>query len=168
MDDWYARLGARAFVTFMCSSVASGLSSSNAAEFNALIDAWYVRLGARAFVTFMCGSVASGLSSSNAAEFDAKLIELREVAGAEFVMLMRNGVACRIMDVSFFSGLVACYERHSAAEERAMLLKFVALGVAAIDKLGEAEFWRRVDDICTTLPRPTQAAALARLRSNDP
>jgi hypothetical protein len=61
--------------------------------------------------------------------------------------------------------LVACYERHSAAEEKKMLLKFFARGVAAIDRLGEAEFWRRVDELCTALPRPTLVAALARLQN---
>jgi hypothetical protein len=113
----------------------------------------------------MCNSVASGLASDEHAAFDAKLSELRGVVGADFVTLIRNGVACRILDASFFSSLVACYERHSAAEERKMLLKFVARGVAAIDRLGEAEFWRRVDEICTTLPRPTVVAALARLQN---
>ena len=72
------------------------------------------------------------------------------------------------MDESFFSCLVACYERHSAAEERKMLLKFIARGVAAIDNLGAAEFWSRVDELCTTLPRPTLVVALARLRIIDP
>jgi hypothetical protein len=129
------------------------------------LHAWCVRLGAEAFAVFMCNSVASGLASDEHAAFNAKLIELRGVVGSDFVMLMRNGVACRIMDASFFARLVACYERHSAAEEKKTLLKFVARGVAAIDRLGEAEFWRRVDEICTTSPRPTQVAALARLRS---
>jgi hypothetical protein len=163
--EWYVRLGEK-FVTFMCDGVASGLASPNAAAFNALLDAWYAKLDKDAFATFMCNGVASGLASPNTEAFNAKLNDLREVVGADFVALMRNGVACRILDASFFSGLVACYERHSAAEERAMLLKFVALGVAAIDRLGEAEFWRTVDDICTTLPRPTLVVALARLRDH--
>jgi hypothetical protein len=150
----------------MSGGVASGLASPNFAAFNALLLDWHERLDEK-FATFMCDGVASGLASSNAAAFDAKLNELREVVGADFVTLMRNGVACRIMDVSFFSGLVACYERHSAVEERAFLLKFIARGVAAIDKLGEAEFWSRVDELCTTMPRPTRVVALARLRSTN-
>jgi hypothetical protein len=115
----------------------------------------------------MCTGVASALASDDAAAFDAKLNELRGVVGADFVTLMTNGVACRIMDASFFSCLVACYERHSAAEERKVLLKFIARGVAAIDKLGATEFWSRVDELCTTMPRPTRVVALARLRSTD-
>jgi hypothetical protein len=164
--DWYEKLDKEALATFMCNGVASGLASKNAAAFSAILDAWCVRLGAKAFARSMCDGVASRLASAEErAAFDAKLHELRGVVGADFVTLMCDGAACRIMDVSFFSSLVACYERHSAAEERKMLLKFFAKGVAAIDELGEAEFWRRVDELCTTLPRPTRAAALARLRS---
>jgi hypothetical protein len=161
---WYEKLGKK-FTTFMCDGVASGLASPNAAAFNALLLGWYARLGEK-FTTFMCDGVASGLASPNASAFDAKLHDLCGVVGADFVTLMSSGVACRILDASFFAGLVTCYERHSALEERAMLLKFVALGVAAIDRLGEAEFWRRVDELCTTFPRPTQKAALARLRDH--
>ena len=149
----------------MSNSVASGLASKNAAAFSALFLGWCVTLGEEAFARFMCDGVASGLASEEHAAFDAKLSELRGVVGADFVTLMENGVACRIMDASFFSGLVAYYGRHPAAEEKKLLLKFIAKGVAAIDKLGEAEFWRRVDELCTALPRPTQKAALARLRS---
>ena len=112
-------------------------------------------------------SVASALASTSAIAFDARLGELRAVPGmtlADFVRLMRSGVASRILDAHFFTSLISCYERRGSAEERRMLLKFIARGVAAIDKLGEAEFWRRVDELCTTMPHATLDAALARMR----
>jgi hypothetical protein len=114
----------------------------------------------------MCGSVASALASTSADAFEARLVELRAAAGMtlpDFVKLLRSGVASRIIEAHFFSSLVSCYEQR-VSEERRMLLKFFARGVAAIDKLGEAVFWRRVDEICTTIPHPTLEAALARMR----
>jgi hypothetical protein len=63
------------------------------------------------------------------------------------------------------SSLIACYKRMNSPNDRQMLLKFMPRCCSAMDKLGKAEFWRRVDDICTTMPRPTRAAALAMMRA---
>jgi hypothetical protein len=150
----------------MCGGVASALASPNADAFEARLRRWLSVLGIKLFVTFMCG-VASGLASPNADAFEARLHELRAVVGMrelDFVRLMKDGVACRILNAAFFSRLVSCYERRASSEERDMLLRFFGVGVSAIDKLGEATFWQRVEEICTTVPRLTQEAALARLR----
>jgi hypothetical protein len=74
---------------------------------------------------------------------------------------MTNGVASRIHDNETLSSLIACYERRTSREDRRMLLKFMPVCCSAMEKLGKREFWRRVECICTTTPRPTRAAALA-------
>jgi hypothetical protein len=113
----------------------------------------------------MSDSVAAALASTRADEFEARLTGLLTLmCVSDLVKLMKNGVACRILDDSFFASLVECYERRST-EERQMLLKFMPLCCASIKKLGAQEYWRRVDAICTMMPRPTQAAALSLIRA---
>jgi hypothetical protein len=154
-------------VSFMCGGVASALASPNADAFEGRLRAWLSELGPKAFVTFMCNSVASALASTSADAFEARLGEWRTATGMtvpDFVKLMRGGVASRILDAPFFTSLLSCYEQRGSAEEKRMMLKFLTRAVAAVDKLGEAEFWRRVDELCTIMPHPTLEAALARMR----
>jgi hypothetical protein len=124
-------------------------------------------LGPKALVRLMCNGVASALASPGADAFEARLAQLRAVACSvsDLVSLVTDGVASRIPDDEFMSSLIACYKRRTSAEDRKMLLKFMPPCCAAIDKLGAQEFWRRVDGLCTTMPRPTRAAARAMMRA---
>jgi hypothetical protein len=151
----------------MCDSFASALASPGADAFEARLRRLMAELGGPdALVRLMCGGVASALASPGADAFEARLAQLRAVACSvsDLVGLMTNGVASRILDDEFFSSLIACYRRRTSAEDRQMLLKFMPQCCAAIDKHGTHEFWRRVDDLCTTMPRPTQLASLAMMR----
>jgi hypothetical protein len=162
---WLAVFDER-FVTFMSNSVASALASPNFAAFENRLKRLLVVFGASVLATLMCGGVASALASTSADAFEERLNQLRAVAGMtdpDFVTLMTGGVASRILDATFFSSLVSCYERRGSAEDRQMFLKFFGRGVSSIDRLGAVEFWSRVDELCTTSPRPTRAAALARM-----
>jgi hypothetical protein len=166
---WLEVLGAEKFVTFMRGSVAAALASPNFAAFENRLKRLLAVFGASVLATLMCGGVASALASTSADAFEERLNQLRAVAGMtdpDFVTLMTGGVASRILDAAFFSSLV-CYERRGSAEDRQMFLKFFGRGVSAIDRLGAVEFWSRVDELCTTSPRPTRAAALARMREAD-
>jgi hypothetical protein len=167
---WFEVLGAKGFVTFMCDGVAAALASPNFAAFENRLKRLLAVFGASVLATLMCGGVASALASTSADAFEERLHQLRAVAGMtdpDFVTLMTGGVASRILDAAFFSSLVSCYERRGSAEDRQVFLKFLGRGVSAIDRLGAVEFWSRVDELCTKSPRPTRAAALARMREAD-
>jgi hypothetical protein len=158
------------FATFMCGSVAAALASPDFAAFENRLKRLLGTFGASVLATLMCDGVASALASTSADAFEERLRQLRAVAGMtdpDVVKLMKGGVASRIIDATFFSTLVSCYERRGSVEDRQMFLKFFGKSVSAIDKLGAAEFWSRVDELCTTTPRPTQKAALARMREAD-
>ena len=124
-------------------------------------------LGPDGLVTFMCDSVASALASTGADIFQTRLVCLRAVPGIDttsFLKLMTNGVASRILNDGFFSSLIACYGRRASAQDRQMMLKFLPQCCSAIGKLGEEEFWRRVDVACTAMPSQTRVAALSFMR----
>lgn len=142
------------------------LASSDGDAISARFEVWLDRLGAEVFVPFMGGGVSVALLSTEADEINARLEQaFAEMDVVYFVKLIKGGAVRRILDDAFLSSLIGCYKRRVTHADRATLAKFFPDCCSELDKLGDQEFWSRVDGLCDMRPRPARVAALAIMRA---